>query len=135
MGNTLSLDAKQFDGLVKAMGEYGDGALAKVDDVIHESGPDIAERITPLIHPSGRTWRGKPASATTGAWPRYVTNEKLAVGVTTKPKYNYLYFPDDGSNTRRHAGGQAFFERGGDQAVPSVLEKCQEALIKAWEES
>lgn len=132
---TFSLDANQMDELVSAMASYGEGALEAVNNVIHESGPDIAERITPLIHPSGRRWRGKPASATSGAWPLYKTDEKLAVTVDTKSKYSYLYFPDDGSSSRRHAGNQRFFERGGEQAVPKVLEKCLEALTKAWEES
>lgn len=134
-GRTLSLDAEQIGDLQVRVAAYGDGAEDAVNDVLHrEAGPIIYEEINPLIHPSGRTFRGHTSSATRARWPRYVTDENLAVTVGTTSKWRYLYFPDDGGNTKRHAGGQHFFLRGATAAVPEVLKRCLAALTQEWEQ-
>ena len=134
MANSMSLSVEQFDTLVNTMNAYGPGAVEKVNETIHNAGPVISDAITPLIRPSGRNWKGKPASATRGAWPQYVTNKPMELTVRTTTKYNYLYFPDDGSNTKKHAGNQRFFERGGESSLQKIVESCGDALESAWEE-
>lgn len=128
-----SLEADAFDGLVEKMEAYGSGAVDEINKALKESGPDIYERINALIHPSGRTFKGHTSSAASSKWQRY-TPGNLAITVGTTSRYHYLYFPDDGSDTRRHAGLQNFFERGAEAASDKVLERCENALIKAWEE-
>lgn len=129
MSGVFSLDADQFDALVASMKDYGEGAADIVTDVIHESGDEIYQEIDPLIHSSGRTWRGHASSAKGANWQRYDTSEPLAITVATTGSRSYLYFPDDGSNTKRHYGDQQFMRRGAEAAAPRILEKGIDALI------
>lgn len=118
-----------FAEVVEMCRAFGPKSEAILNSVIHgEAGEMIYERINPLIHPSGRTWRGKERSATSSNWPRYMTNEHLAVTVGAKRAWHYLYFPDDGSNTERHAGGQMFMRRGAQAAVPDIADAAIERL-------
>lgn len=132
-GGVLGLDAADAEALATAISSYGERAEDAINGIMHASAGEIAyRRINPLIHPSGRTFRGHRASARASDWPRYDTSENLAVTVRTQGQFNYLYFPDDGSTTRRHAGGQRFFERGGELATPEIVEACLGALTKEW---
>ena len=59
-----------------------------------------------------------------------VNNETLAVTIRSRPAYNYLYFPDDGSNTLRHAGGQHFFQSGAEESADQIIDLCVSKLIE-----
>lgn len=133
MSFTLGIEGAALEQLERHMGAFGANADDAITKALHESGPDIYERINPLIHPSGRRFKGHGASATVSAWPHYVTDAHLAVTVKAKSRYRYLYFPDDGSNTDRHAGNQRFFERGAKASAPRVIERCVAALTREWE--
>lgn len=134
MGAKFSLAAHDLDALQQAMVAYEGDTERAINEVLHnEAGSLIYEEINPLINPSGRTFKGHSSSATVSAWPFYDTTKNLAVTVRTKAKWDYLYFPDDGSNTGTHAGNQRFFERGGEKAVPEVAERCMSALTDLWE--
>ncbi len=131
----FALDVDSVRDLEVRVRAYGDGAEDVVNGVIHEeAGPLIYERINPLIHPSGRRFKGHTASASKSKWPVYRTNENLAVTVTTTAKFRYLYFPDDGEKTRNHAGGQHFMLRGAQAAAPTIMERCVAALTREWEQ-
>ena len=54
----------------------------------------------------------------------------LGVWVKNKPVYGYLYFVDDGENTRKHIGNMRFMERGAEAATPRIVDRVQEELIK-----
>lgn len=132
--NFVSLDAKQFDVLAEKLKQLPGDAEAAVNEVLHKkAGPLIYKKINPLIHPSGRTFKGHLASARNSDWPHFITSENLAVTVTTKSKFNYLYFPDDGSNTRRHRGNQEFFVRGAEAATDEILQVCLNEIAKRLE--
>ncbi|MCR2034150.1 hypothetical protein [Adlercreutzia mucosicola] len=125
------LDADSAKELEERVRAFGQGAEDVVNGVLHaEAGPLIYERINPLIHPSGRRFKGHPASAKSSKWPVYRTNENLAVTVGTARRFSYLYFPNDGVNTKRHAGEQHFMFRGARDASRSVMERCIAALTR-----
>lgn len=133
MSDNLTLDASEFDRLASAVAEYGDEAEKGINEVLHqEAGPIIAKRINPLIHPSGRKFKGHRASAKSSDWQRYDTDANISVTVGTKTKFHYLYFPDDGSNTRNHAGNQQMFYRGGVSAAPEIIDRCLAKLSEDW---
>ena len=48
----------------------------------------------------------------------------LSVTIKTVNAYNYLYFPDDGSNTKKHAGNQQFMASGAENASDRIMELC-----------
>jgi hypothetical protein len=50
--------------------------------------------------------------------------------VHSAKKYQYLYFPDDGTNTTRHVGNQQFFRRGAEDASGEIVDACTEKLTK-----
>ena len=135
MSGVFALEGDDFEKLVESIKSYGDGAAEIVTDVIHDSGDDIYRRIDPLINPSGRTFRGHSSGAKGSKWQRYDTGEPLAITVATTSSRHYLYFPDDGSNTKRHFGNQQFMLRGAEAAAPEILEKGIEALIDNFERS
>lgn len=122
---SFELDFDEVESLQQKMDEYGTGAQRIINDVLHgEGGQKIKDQIHLLIPSSGRHWKGKRAPAASADSLQQVNNEMLAVTIKSKTAYNYLYFPDDGSNTRRHAGNQQFFQHGTEEAADSVVEMC-----------
>lgn len=135
-GASFTLDPESFDQVIEAALSFGDGALGVINDTLHEIGGElIRQEIQPLIPVSGRTWKGK-ATAASAANPfgSDDTGTMLQVTVKTSTKYNYLYFPDDGSNTKRHAGNQQFFKAGADAATQDIIDRCVEAVVQKFEE-
>ena len=122
---SFELDVSEVESLSTAMEQYGQGALRKIDDVLHgEGGDKIKDAIQLLIPSSGRRWKGKKAPASTADSLMQVNNEMLAVTIKSRTAYNYLYFPDDGSNTLHHAGNQQFFQRGAEGTADQIIELC-----------
>ena len=129
----LSLDISQFDDLQKAMKEYEGNTEQTINDVLHnEAGQLIHDAIKPLIPSSGKEWKGKKTPARVSNSLQKV-NENLAVTIKSKKDYNYLYFPDDGTNTRRHIGNQQFFRRGGESQTEEIIDRCIIRLVSGFE--
>lgn len=130
---TFELDTSQHERLIRAMQEYGNQAGRTVDDVLHnEGGKLIHDEIMRLLPESGRTWKGKRTAAKR-AKPFTQKNESLAVTIKTKSPYHYLYFPDDGTNTKRHRGEQYFMYRGAENQTSRIMDLCINRLIEKWE--
>jgi hypothetical protein len=128
VGTKIGLEAKDFERLVSAIQEYGDGAEEKINETLHGFGAKrISDAAKTRIHPSGRKWRGKKKGARY-AEPFTKEESNLSVLVRTKSSYGYLYFPDDGSNSRKHAGQQHFMRKGAEEVTDSILIRCIAAL-------
>lgn len=132
-GGIFGMDAAPLMAMQDAIRAFPGDAESAINSVMHgEAGPMIYRRINPLINPSGRTFKGHRASAKASDWPSYDVSENLAVTVKAQGSFGYLYFPDDGSDTRRHAGGQEFFRRGGEQAAQEAVDACLGAISREW---
>lgn len=119
--------------LIQAMEAYEGNTEEAINDVLHNEAGDLAqEAIRRLIPVSGKHWRGKKPAAKKGKSLRNI-NSNLAVTVTTNKAYQYLYFPDDGTSTRRHAGNQQFFYRGGSSVQDEIIDRCITKLINNFE--
>lgn len=130
---TFRINVSEVERLQAAMKEYQGSVEDAINDVLHNQAGDlIQEQIRRLIPVSGKTWKGKSPPAKTSTSLSNVP-ENLAITVTTAKKYQYLYFPDDGSNTRRHYGNQQFFARGGDAATEEIVDRCITKLINNFE--
>lgn len=130
---TFSVDIREFDKLQKAMQEFQGNTEATINDVLHsEASPLIQEEIKLLMPVSGKTWTGKkPAAKTAKSLTDYKSN--LSITVASAKNYAYLYFPDDGTNTRRHVGDQQFFKRGGEAAQDDIVDRCVRRLVDKFE--
>jgi hypothetical protein len=126
------MDASQIDELQKVMSDYPGYAGQAIDEILHGSGEkEIETKIYQLLPVSGRKWSGKKTAAKS-AKPFTHEDENLAVTVVSRGTYHYLYFPDDGSNTKRHAGGQEFMRRGAEAASDKIVNLCVGKLTEGF---
>lgn len=131
-GASISLKAEDFDKLTESIKAYGDGAEDIINGVLHEYGAErIKEEIHKLLPESGRNWKGKKVAAKRTD-PFVSEGGNLNVTVSTKSAYGYLYFPDDGTNTRKHVGNKQFMQRGAESATDDIIERCLAELVKEF---
>lgn len=124
------LEAAEFERLEQVMKNFPDEAEKAINEVLHNEGSQlIKESIRNLIPVSGRNWKGKKAPAKTGNSLTDV-KENLSITVQTTKNYQYLYFPDDGTNTRRHAGNQQFFLKGAEEQQSTIVDLCINRLTQ-----
>lgn len=132
MSEWFKSDFSEIEALQQKMEEFGAGAGQIIDQVIHgEGAEDIKERIALLIPRSGRRWskhNRAAADAMPGAFRQ--DNEMLSVTIAARGTYGYLYFPDDGTNTKKHAGNLQFMKRGAEAASTKVINRCIQKLIE-----
>ncbi len=86
-----------------------------------------------LLPSSGRKWKVKKTAASSTNPLRDDTSELLSLIVRSEKKYNYLYFPDDGSNTEHHQGNQHFMQRGADNSLNEITQLCTAKLLEKFE--
>jgi hypothetical protein len=104
-----------------------------INEILHTEGSQlIQDAIRNLIPVSGRDWNGKKPAAKSA---KSLTDMKgnLFVEVKTTKNYQYLYFPDDGTNTRKHAGNQQFFLKGAEAQQEAIIDLCVNKLINSFE--
>lgn len=125
----FEMDTKEVERLFDAVKNFPGSAEKSINEIFHNDAPPlVAEEIKRLMPVSGKTWKGKAPAAKTGS---SLTNEtaNLSFTVRTTGKYQYLYFPDDGTNTRRHIGNQQFFQRGGENKQTEIVDRCINRII------
>lgn len=122
--DVFSIDVKAYDELCQKMQAYQGNAENVVNEVLWDQGGTlINQAIMRLLPRSGRTWSGKKKAAA-DAQPFTQKNENLSVTITTKYSYHYLYFPDDGSTTRKHAGQRHFMFQGAENEQEKIIDLC-----------
>lgn len=126
------IDYTEVNDLVDLMTRAADSEEI-INEVLHESGSEqIKEGIQKLLPSSGRFWNGKKSPASTSQ-PFTQENGNLSVTVKTKSAYHYLYFPDDGSNTKHHQGNQQFMLRGAQSRQTQIVDETIEKLMEQIE--
>ena len=124
------LEAAEFERLEQVMKNFPDEAENVINEVLHNEGSQlIQESIRNLIPVSGRNWKGKKAPAKTGSSLTDVKGN-LSITVQTTKIYQYLYFPDDGTNTRRHVGNKQFFFKGAEEQQSTIIDLCINRLTQ-----
>ena len=133
-GTVFSLNAEAVEKLQQHIQDYQGNVEAAINDVLHNEAGDLAQTaIRNLIPVSGITWKGKKPAAKNAKSLENV-NGNLSVTVKTTKAYQYLYFPDDGTNTKRHVGNQQFFARGGETVQDEIVQRCVNKLTTKFEE-
>lgn len=131
--SNVRADYNGFDQLAERLNSVGEGAGQIIQGVYTDfAAGEIKENALPLVHPSGRTFKGHRQSARSAGPDKVFTQEvkDLTLIVRTNKRFGYLYFPDDGSNTKRHAGNQQFMMRGMEQSTDAIIERCLAALTE-----
>lgn len=124
-----NINITEADRLLKAMKEFSGSVEDTINDVLHNEIGDLAQtEIKRLMPVSNKHWKGKKPAAKTSNSLRNL-NENLSVTVRTQKAYQYLYFADDGTNTRRHIGNQRFFARGGENIQGEIIDRCTNKLL------
>lgn len=131
----FSMDNSGVNELVTAMQNFEGDVEGVVNNVLHDiGGQEISENIKRILPVSGRTWSGKAPAAKTSQ-PFQQINSNLSVTVKSKSRYNYLYFPDDGSNTKHHVGNQQFMITGADNSSDFIINTILDDLVANIERS
>lgn len=133
MSAEYRLEVGDVDALASAMSKAGERAGSIVDGYLRDQGAEAIEReISARLPESGRRWRGKKTAAKkTKPFQRKFS--PLAVTIQSKSDYDYLYFPDDGSNTKRHRGNQHFMRGGAEAALDGILDGILSQLSAIFE--
>ena len=127
----LALNADEFDRVLKAIEQFPGNAEQVINGVLHGTGADlIQERIRKYMPVSDKK---KGAHAVDSASLTSI-GSNLAVTTKSTKKFNYLYFPDDGTNTQRHVGNKQFFLRGAEDASGEIVDIITEKLTQTFEE-
>ena len=133
----FELDAAAVERLQSAMERYAGDTEQAINDVLHnQASPILQDSIKQLIPQSRKSWKGKKPAARTA---KSLTDKKenLAITVKTSNAYQYLYFPDDGTNTKRHVGYKGvpreFFKRGGEAKTNTIIDLCVSRLVDDFE--
>ena len=133
MADLFKINVSQVEKLHQAMLDFQGDTEKTINDVLHnEANPLIQKSVQSLIPVSGRHWKGKKPPAKTSNSLEEV-KENLTAGVKNTKRYGYLYFPDDGTNTRRHVGNQQFFRRGGEAVQDDIVDRCVNRLVTKLE--
>lgn len=132
----VSVDCSDLLSTEEMLDRYGAGYGRVVDEILHGEGARKIKRSIPeFVRPSGRTWRGKAPSMAgdPGMGEKLAQDDDpMQVTVAARGRYGYLYFPDDGTDTRRHAGNQQFMLRGAERVAPEIAEDLESALAEAF---
>ena len=126
----LKVEFSGVEELEQALREFQGNAEDAINDVLHNYAGDRAQVDIVRLMPVSKKKKGTHAKFSNSL--KNIPGN-LSVTVTTNGKYGYLYFPDDGTNTRRHVGNQRFFERGGEAATDDIIERCVAKLTQNFE--
>lgn len=133
--SVFSIDVKGIEKIQEIISKMADGGIAEktINTYLRtEAGPLIKQGIQELLPTSGRSWRGKKPAASS-VDPFRIQEGNLSVTVKTKSGYHYLYFPDDGSDTKRHIGNQNFMFQGAMNKESEITNNVIEQLLKKME--
>lgn len=128
--SAFEVDYSGLDNLEQAIKEYPDNAEKKINQYLHGKGYSTFEKAIQNAMPvSGRRWEGKrPQAKGSKSLQDKDKGSNLEVTIRATNAYNYLYFPNDGSNTLHHFGNQQFFERGVEQETDTVVNDMLDLL-------
>ena len=132
----FKMDSSSMEKIIDKVMQFTEGSIA--EEIVNEylwtqGGELIKESIQKILPESGRSWSGKRAEAKSTD-PFQEEKGNLAITVKSKKSYQYLYFPDDGSNTVHHCGNQQFMYNGAENASEAIGNNIVEKLVERLEE-
>ena len=132
MSEWFSLDVSGVERLQKAMLNcQGRAVETTINSILHDDGETLISEAVYRLMPRSDKKAGRHAKVS-----KSLTSDKenLSVTIAARGKWHYLYFPDDGTNTRRHVGNQQFFRRGAESVQDEIVDRCVNRLVNQFEE-
>lgn len=115
-----------FEDLEKALTEYSGNTEEAINEVLHsEEVNTLAQNAIKALMPRSNKKKGRHAKDSNSLGK---LDGNLSLTVKAVKAFHYLYFADDGTNTRRHIGDQRFFERGGEDVQGDIIQRCIDKL-------
>lgn len=115
-----------FEELEKALAEYSGNTEEAINEVLHsEEINTLAQNAIKTLMPRSNKKKGRHAKDSNSLGK---LDGNLSLTVRATKAFQYLYFADDGTNTRRHIGDQRFFERGGEEVQGDIVQRCIDKL-------
>lgn len=122
----FKLNSDEIELLFKAIMEYPKNAEKKINKYLHGHGYERMEKSIHNAIPVSE--RKKKHAKNANPLKDKDPTANLAVTITTKTKYRYLYFPDDGTNTLHHAGERYFFQDSMERETDNVVSELLDAI-------
>ena len=128
-GVDFSLKEEDLKKIQEAIMDFGDDAERVINDCLSNEVKELlTNSITNLIPVSPKS---KKHAKTSNPLDGKVRNN-LTLWIHTKPKYNYLYFPQNAEGTSKGKSPNDFMDKGidveYDNAVNIILEKLQRRM-------
>ena len=129
---SVMLSYEQFERLFQAL----DGVAADTESAVNEAlkGSQVKNwminsitGLTPVSKVKTSAWHPRHAKSSS---PYKESFENLSILIKSKTAFNYLYFPDDGSNTKRHQGMQQFMLHGMEEVTDQVIDEIAKKIIE-----
>ena len=124
-------DYSQIEDLISRLQDSSKNVEETINEILHGFGVEETKKTIlslPDFPQSNRKWKGKKKAAK-NAQPFTEQKMNLAFIVRSKKSYNYLYFPDDGSNTEKHFGNQNFMGRGLEKSINPILDRIVASVV------
>lgn len=133
-----AMDTRELEQLAEKLTTAGKSAENVINNVLHGTGGQLIEtEIMRLLPKSGRDWKGKAKAAADTKPFKQDNSENLKVTISSKNKYHYLYFPDDGTNTKHHIGYRGipreFMRTGGENKSQEIIDLCVNGIVEEVE--
>lgn len=132
--STLKIDTSGFEKMQQAIKDFEGDVEKEINAVLHEEASPLIQEAVRMLMPRShvKRWNGKLPHAKDS---KSLTDVKdnLSITVKSAKKYQYLYFPDDGTSTKHHAGNQQFFKRGGESQSDEIINRCISRLVDDFE--
>ena len=129
----FEIKTADFVRLENAMQAYEGNVESVVNDVLHNQAGKLLHDEIMLLMPTSEA-KKKHASKSKSL---QILEGNLSVTVATKKAFNYLYFPDDGTNTQRHIGYKGvpreFFPKGAENKTEEIINLCIGRLVNSFE--
>lgn len=125
----IKVETAEVEALEKAMRAFPGKAGEAINNELKENGASILRKeINRLMPVSGRKWKGKLTGARKSKKSLKSSVWDMTLVVFTSTPYGYLYFPNDGTNTKRHAGERYFFEGALANKEAVIIHRCVQRL-------
>lgn len=129
---SLELSSDQFEKLVQAVSQITGDAENAINEALKSSQVkgwmiNSITALTPISTAKISSWHPRHAKS---AQPYKESYENLSITIKSKTAFNYLYFPDDGSNTKHHRGMQQFMLHGTEAVSDQVVDWITEKIIE-----